>query len=281
MKRLELRLAELEDQLEPGVELDEGRSQLTQLSSSYDRYLEELGVLDESTPERKRLLLRMARLFGECEAAMPPSMVAEVDRYIAAWQRGTRLADALERAAEGGYAVRIAEAFDRQHLPPQYFFVALQESDFRLDACGPDTRFGVAKGPWQFIPGTASAYGLKLGPLYLQRRPDPQDERHDLDLASEAAARYIRDLYLREAGGSGLLVLAMYNYGGRNVRRLIRSLPEGPSERNFWRLLIDHRQEFPRETYDYVMRIFSAAVICEKPSLFGFGFAPPLDGLES
>jgi hypothetical protein len=280
MKDFELRLAELETRLGPdasgSTQLASGRSRLGALESSYDRYLQELDLISDTTPEKTRLILSIARVFGECEIGMPPTLVDEVDRYIGGWQRGTRLRFALERSAENGYAGRVAAAFDRVHLPPQYFYVALQESDLRLDVCGPKTRYGIAKGAWQFIPATGRAYGLSIGPLYLERRFDPQDERHDFDRASEAAAAYIRDIYLREAQGSGLLALAIYNYGGTNVRRLIRSLPESPRERNFWQILLEHRDRFPEETYDYVLKIFSAAVIGENPQLFGFDFEPPL-----
>jgi len=280
MKDLELRLARLENRLgreAPGSQqLESGRERLVSLSSSYDRYLHELDLIGDDTPEETLLILRMARVFGECEVGMPPPLVDEVGRYIERWREGTRLETALERAQQGGYAWRVASAFDRVHLPPQYYYVALQESDFRIDVCGPKTRFGIAKGPWQFIPGTGRAYGLRIGPLYLEPRHDPEDERHNFDRASDAAARYIRDIYLREAQGSGLLVLAIYNYGGTNVRRLIRSLPESPRERNFWQVLLEHRDRFPKETYDYVLNVFSAAVIGENPRLFGFDFPPPL-----
>jgi len=282
MKELELRMARLEDQLggdaAGSVQLESGREQLEDFASSYDRYLQELDLIGEKTPEKVRVVLRMARVFGECEIAMPPSLIDEVDRYIDRWRQGTRFSKALDRSRDGGFAARAAAAFDRVHLPPQYYYVALQESDFRLDVSGPKTRYGIAKGPWQFIPGTGRAYGLRIGPLYLERRHDPQDERHDFDRASDAAAHYIRDIYLREAQGSGLLVLAIYNYGGANVRRLIRSLPETPRERNFWQVLLEHRDRFPKETYDYVLKVFSAAVIGENPELFGFDFPPPLAG---
>jgi len=284
MKELELRLARLEarDDNTAGdaADLNEGRSQLRSLSSSYDRFLDEMGLYDETTSEKHRLVLQMARVFGECDATMPESLITEVDRYINAWKGDTRLENALKRAEATGFAAQVTSAFDHYNLPPQYFYLALQESDFRLDVCGPETRYGIAKGPWQFIPSTAIAYGLEVGPLYLQRRHDPLDERHDIGRSSEAAAHYLRDIYLREAQGSGLLSLAIYNYGGGNVRRVIRSLPESPRERNFWRLLNEHRQQFPRETYDYVLRVFSAAVIGENPSLFGFGFENPLAGVN-
>ena len=76
------------------------------------------------------------------------------------------------------------------------------------------------------------------------------------------------------------MVIASYNWGERRVIELIRKMPETPRERNFWRLLTDHKKEIPRETYDYVFRIISAAVIGENPSLFGFNFDNPLAYIE-
>ncbi len=53
----------------------------------------------------------------------------------------------------------------RQHMAPQFYYLALQESDFRDEIVGPETRYGFAKGIWQFIPQTAIKYGLSIGPL--------------------------------------------------------------------------------------------------------------------
>ena len=72
--------------------------------------------------------------------------------------------------------------------------------------------------------------------------------------------------------------MAAYNLGEPRLLRLLRSMPESPSERNFWALLEQHRDEIPAETYDYVYRITAAAVIGANPQLFGFDFAPPLAG---
>ena len=65
-----------------------------------------------------------------------------------------------------GYTPTIARALNENNLPPQYFFLALQESGFNERAIGPITRFGYAKGMWQFIAMTADTYNLKVGPLY-------------------------------------------------------------------------------------------------------------------
>ena len=53
-----------------------------------------------------------------------------------------------------------------------------------------------------------------------------------------------------------------------------------PRQRNFWKLLANHRERIPHETYDYVFSIVSAAVIGENPRLFGFDFDNPLVGSE-
>jgi hypothetical protein len=143
------------------------------------------------------------------------------------------------------------------------------------------TRKGIAKGMWQFIPETAVKYGLRIGPLADLRRPDPGDERHQYQKATKAAARYLKDLYTTDAQASGILVMACYNWGENQVLPLVRSMPANPRERNFWRLLAQHRDKIPRETYDYVFYILSAAVIGENPRLFGFDFDNPLAALEN
>ncbi len=126
------------------------------------------------------------------------------------------------------------------------------------------------------FPQTAVKYGLHLGPLVDQPRPDPADDRHNYSKETKAAALYIQDLYGTDAQASGFLVMACYNWGESQVLPLIRSMPANPRERNFWKLLSKHRDKIPQETYDYVFYIASAAVIGENPRLFGFDFDNPL-----
>ena len=57
---------------------------------------------------------------------------------------------------------------------------------------------------------------------------------------------------------------------------LIRTMPENPRERNFWRILEKYKNQIPKLTYDYVFYIVSASVIGENPRLFGFNFDNPL-----
>jgi hypothetical protein len=218
----------------------------------------------------------VARVFGECEITMPPEVIDEVERYIDLWKRSPKLVRAVQRAEELGYAKSVEAMMMEYDMPPQFFYLALKESDFDSTICGPPTRFGIAKGVWQFIPTTARDYGLRTGPLVDFPRHDPRDERHNVEKSTRAAARYLRDIYSTEAQASGLLVIAGYNWGHNNVRGLIRKLPENPRERNFWTFLVTYRDKLPKETYDYVFYIFAAAVIGENPQLFGFSFPKPL-----
>jgi membrane-bound lytic murein transglycosylase D len=252
-----------------------------EMEKNYDHFLDTLHVYNPKMTEQHRLVLRIARVFGECELDMPPDFEKEINKYIKYWQSSGRLSAAIRTAQEKGYTTTISKELLSQGLPPQFFYLALQESNFDPYTSGPMTRKGFAKGMWQFVPETATKYGLRLGPLADLRRPDPGDERDDYEKATKAAARYLKDLYGTDAQASGLLVMACYNWGENQVLPLVRSLPQNPKERNFWRLLSNHRDKIPQETYDYVFYIASAAVIGENPRLFGFDFDNPLANLES
>ena len=226
--------------------------------------------------ERERVILRVTRLFGECDVLASPEYIREVGRYIQIWKSTGRFVAGVKRAQELGYTQTIAEAFIERDLPPQFFYLALQESDFEPYVSGKWTRFGFAKGMWQFIPATAREYGLRTGPLEGSPAHDPDDERQNWQKATVAAAKYIQHLYSKKTQASGLLVMASYNWGERRVIPLIDSLAPNPSERNFWQLVERYKARIPPETYNYVFSIVSAAVIGEDPGLFGFAITNPL-----
>lgn len=247
-----------------------------EMSRNYDRFLTSLKIYEGKLSEEDKLILRMARVFGECELDMPPEFASEVKKYIGYWKSTPRFRASVERARSNGYTPKIAEELLNAGLPPQFFYLAMQESGFDAFISGPMTYKGHAKGMWQFIPETGVKYGLKMGPLVDFPRPDPLDDRHNWQKATQAATRYLKDLYATDALASGLLVMASYNWGEHRVIKRIQSMPGNPKERNFWKLLTLYREDLPQETYDYVFYIFSAAVIGENPRLFGFDFDNPL-----
>jgi len=261
-------------------EIRKYRTRRQEMENDYDRFLASLHIYKPRMTEQEKLVLRVARIFGECELNMPPGFVEEVNQYIKRWQSSDRYAKAIQTAKDKAYPRLIADEFLSQGLPPQFFYLAMQESNFDTYAVGPITRKGYAKGAWQFVPETAVKYGLHLGPLVDMSRPDPGDDRSHVDKATKAAARYIKDLYASDAQASGFLVMACYNWGENQVLPLVRSMPANPRERNFWMLLKNHRDKIPQETYDYVFYIVSAAVIGENPRLFGFDLDNPLAALQ-
>ena len=282
MKALDVKIAVAEqnalatDPQHAAAQVSQYEASRRDMQASYDRFLQTLRIDKPADSEEHRLIVRVARVFGECEIDIPPDFEQEVLTYIRKWQSSGRFARDIRLAQEKGYTRTITQALRQRGLPRQFFYLAMQESDFNPSITGPLTRKGYAKGMWQFIPETGVKYGLHLGPLVDLSRPDPEDERDQVDKATDAAARYLDMLYSTDAQASGLLVMACYNWGEGSVLPLVRSMPPNPRQRNFWRLRAEHRSQIPQQTYDYVLMITAAAVIGENPRLFGFNFDNPL-----
>lgn len=92
-----------------------------------------------------------------------------------------------------------------------------------------------AVGLWQFMSATGRFYGLHQD-WYI-------DERMDPERATDAACRYLRDLY--RMFNDWELALAAYNTGPGNVRRAIR---RSGYKKTFWEIY----NYLPRETRSYV-----------------------------
>jgi len=282
MKEMDVGLADLERRVDASGSAqlsDQARKYAERrrtLERQYEEFVATSGLYDHTLTPREQLILRVTRALGECDVAAPPDYLQEVDLYIKRWQRTKRFPMAVNRAQTLGYTKTIVDEFTKADLPPQFFYLAMQESDFNADAIGPPTRFGYAKGMWMFLAETGQRYGLAAGPLKAVARKDPADDRHNWEKSTRAAAAYIKEIYATDAQASGLLVMASYNWGEQRVLRLLRTMPANPRERNWWKVLEKHREKVPPETYDYVFNIVAAAVIGENPGMFGFRFDNPL-----
>lgn len=277
LKSLELEVRRLQAVAGPDSTMAARRGRL---QAQYDQLVQTLGIYSSGTPADVQLIYQVIHRLGESEAMVPRAFVNEVRRVIRQWQ-AQDLELGLTRANTDSLGLRVAAILGEHDLPREFFYLALQESKLDPRAIGPSTRFGYPKGLWQFIPSTAEAYGLHVGPLTGEPRFDPNDERHDVAKSTAAAARYLSDLFTTDAQASGLLVIAAYNMGQTRILPLIRSLPESPSERNWWRLIEEHRDRIPDETYNYVLRVVAAAVIGADPGQFGFSGTPPLVALPA
>ena len=298
MKAQDVLIAQLKRRIEQSgdaplqEQLAQMERQRQEQQARYVGYVEELGLYRELSAKEQEIY-RVARIFGESEFSIPAGFVRKVKDTIENYWQGparTDLATSLRRAEAQGYTPFIVQTMREHALPPEFFYLALQESRFNTEAVGPETRWGIAKGMWQFIPTTAQQYGLRIGPRADARVVDPQDERHDFEASTRAAARYLQTIYSTKAQASGLLVIASYNWGEHRVvsklERLpgpqgipqgaLEGIPENPEDRNYWRFLREYSERMPEETKDYVLKIFSAAVIGQNPKLFGFDFENPL-----
>jgi hypothetical protein len=171
-------------------------------------------------------------------------------KYFSTDARGRRTFEAwLERARS--YAGMIHEQLDKEGLPRDLLAVALIESGLDPFAVSPVG----ATGMWQFIEETGRLYGLS--------RTEEVDQRRAPLLATQAAARYLRDLY--DQFHDWPLALASYNAGPGRVRQLM----DETLCRDFWSLA-ERSLALPEETQRYVPKIIAAMTVLRSPRAFGF-----------
>ncbi len=271
MRALDAELVGLRQRDSLSPELASASDRKRKLEQEYDRYLESLGLYEGKSPT-EQAVMRMARRLGETDLEVPRDFYKLSMAFVENWRSTPRLRTSLDRARQRNLFYKIRVALEQQGLPEQLLYLPLQESGYDATRVGPPTNYGIAKGMWQFIPSTAREYGLALGPLKEQPQFDPADERHNEERSTAAAVSYLAFLYSTKAQASGLLVIASYNYGQVRIIKRLDELPNNPRERSFWNFYKNNW--LPTETRDYVMHIFSAALICEKPDLFGFAMQP-------
>ena len=148
--------------------------------------------------------------------------------------------DYLQRVAKRAapYLPYIVEQIEARGLPAELALLPVIESAYDPFAYSHSR----AAGLWQFVPGTARRYGLKIDWW--------QDERRDVKRATDAALTHLADL-VETYDGSWLLALAAYNSGPGNVNKALRRAGIQPTKDAFWVLRL------PRETRTYVPRLLA------------------------
>lgn len=144
------------------------------------------------------------------------------------------------------YLPHICDAVSRRDMPAELCLLPIIESALNPYAFSPQG----AGGLWQFMPGTARRFGLKLDWW--------SDERRDVVLATAAALDYLERLHRQF--GEWTLALAAYNWGEGRVQRALRRTPGA-------RAAFDLR--LPRETRHYVARVLAYAAVFAEPARHG------------
>lgn len=125
-------------------------------------------------------------------------------------------------------------------IPEDFKYIPLLESGFKKQARSPRGAAGI----WQFMPGTARQYGLKVG--------HGKDERLNNRKATIAACKYIKDLY--NEMGSWTLAAAAYNAGSPRMQKAINRKNGG----NYFFMKLN------RETGMYVYNLVAMKEVMDK-----------------
>ncbi len=154
------------------------------------------------------------------------------------------------KTTKSNYFTTIDKIFLQRNIPVELKYLAIVESKLKTNA-----RSSVgAVGVWQFMPGTAKTFGLKITEKY--------DERQHLWKSTVAAAKYIE--YLYEFFEDWLLVVASYNSGPAPVLNAIKK----SGSKSFWKL----QYFLPKETRLHVKRFIATHYYFEgKGSLVTLG----------
>ena len=183
-----------------------------------------------------------------------------VQKFIDRYSGRLRRSISYMLGASNFYMPIFEEALEMYQLPLELKYLPIIESALNPKAV---SRVGAA-GLWQFMPATGKQYGLKLNSLV--------DERRDPVLSSQAAARYLRDLY--KIFGDWNLVIAAYNCGPENINKAIRRANNTtslkgengeplPVVKDYWHIY----PYLPRETRGYVPAFIAANYIMTYYSL--------------
>jgi membrane-bound lytic murein transglycosylase D len=153
------------------------------------------------------------------------------------------------------YFHHIVEQVAARGMPLELALLPVVESAFQPFAYS----HGRAAGLWQFIPGTARRYGLKIDWWY--------DGRRDVAAATDAALDYLEALHKR-FDGDWLLALAAYNSGEGTVSRAVRNNQRRGKGTTFWDL------QLPRETEGYVPKLLAISGIVAAPEKYDISLRP-------
>lgn len=134
-------------------------------------------------------------------------------------------------------------------IPEDFKYLPLVEAGLKSGV----SKAGAA-GWWQFMPGSARTYGLKVG--------HGRDERYSIRKATIAACKYIKELH--GDFHSWTLAAAAYNIGEIKMAKAIKE----QGERNYFRM------HFNPETGTYLYRIIAMKQVIERPELYGYKKRP-------
>ncbi len=180
----------------------------------------------------------------QMETDMPFELNETIYSFIDYFVVRNRSYTKLMLARRDQYFPLFEEALANHDMPEDIKFLAIVESGLNPKA---RSRVG-AMGLWQFMPGTGREYQL-----YVNQH---MDDRMDPEMSTEAAMRFLKNLYRRF--GDWELALAAYNCGPGNVNKAIR---RSGGKKNFWEIY----RFLPRETRSYIPQFQAIMYVLRHP----------------
>lgn len=169
---------------------------------------------------------RFDMMYSEIKLPYHPLMRDFISRYI---DNPKQMQIFMQRAIY--YFPIFEQELIKNNMPLELKYLPIVESSLLSTAISR----GSAGGLWQFMPATAKSYGLNIS-TYVDQRFDPYK-------STEAACRYLRDLY--QIYNNWTLVIAAYNCGPGNVNKALAKVKNAES---YW----DIYNYLPADTRAYV-----------------------------
>lgn len=189
----------------------------------------------EAVPTPATVEARLAALPCEIEMKYNAEVQSNIERYF---KNGNRqLTDLLTRASY--YLPIFEKALKEAGLPDELKYLPVIESNLKPNV----TSNRGAGGLWQFMPGTAKGYDMKITSTI--------DERCDPYLSSERACTMLKKQY--ERFGDWTLALAAYNAGSGTVSRALKRAGGDPRQHTFWTIY----NYLPAQTRHYVPKFIA------------------------
>lgn len=172
-----------------------------------------------------------------------------VDKEVAWYRKNpTFIYRATERSSR--YLHYVVSEVQQRNMPTEMALLPFIESAYDPFAY---SRSG-AGGMWQFVPQTATTFGLKRNWWY--------DGRKDVVASTDAALDYLQYLH-DKFDNDWLLAIAAYNFGEGSIQRAMAANRSKGLPTDFWSLSLRE------ETRTYVPRLLALAKIIGEPQRYG------------
>ncbi len=173
---------------------------------------------------------------------------AKVDKNLRWLSNNQRYLDRITEQSKP-YLYYVASELRKNDLPSELALLPIVESAYNPFAVSPSK----AGGFWQFMPRTASNFGLKQNHWY--------DGRRDLVASTDAAVRYLKRLNTM-FDGDWLLSIAAYNAGEGTIRRAIDKNRKQGKGTDFWSLPLS------QQTRSYVPQLVALSKVIADPAKY-------------